>query len=589
MLDHTFFHKRFSVGLALDTSLKEFSEFLDRYSEYIDNFYFSLPLGDKFHARTRVVEQMHDPEMVELFWKLLECIRSHKIKLELVLNNGMVSHEDVEQSAKILHNHGVDVDLVGITDEIYDDVKVFFPTQKIVYSFKNHTHTKNDFASLTNQYDEIVLGRQNIRNTQLFSFIQHKLHSQVVLLLNNGCSHVCGGCTTLSNCHRAYYQEKFRFDPEYLYALQSILPFEIHSGLLDVSDVHLFKISSRNASVKYIANCLNSYIYCVEEPYIKQDIENYMLWSRLAWHSEYYDCFSYERIKALKEMIYQGKTVNCISSYVQVTLDLRNQFLFTGTPVPDVSSLEQDMDLLFRKIPRQVKGYLIGVSSCSDLLKYIDIDRVDFLLQTLCRTGRKIYFSVPPLTETKRSELSFLWDSLCKWICSGKLDCVIVNDWDTEKYFRKHCRFPLALGEKITNKEVNNLENDYMTGNESDFGMKLLDTTFREKCIQNSIRFILCSMPKDGLCISESEPIQIQISVGLNEEYDGACRQFHKGTCDGSCIADMHTILKSDSGSKVVLCANSICKVNQISKGVLKTVLENRASIVIPSIWKELL
>lgn len=136
MKDTSFFSKRFSVGLALDTTLDEFNELLDQYAWAIENIYFSLPMGDKFHARTRVVNQMRNPEIVELFWKILKCIRSHGVKLELVLNNGLVSTGDVREAAQLLSNHEIHVDLVGITDDIYDDVKLNFPTQEIVYSFK---------------------------------------------------------------------------------------------------------------------------------------------------------------------------------------------------------------------------------------------------------------------------------------------------------------------------------------------------------------------------------------------------------------------------------------------------------------------
>ncbi len=565
MMDQSFFYKRFSVGLALDTTLQEFDEFLNEYAKYINNFYFSLPMGDKFHARTRVAEQMRDSKNVELFWRLLERVRFHKIKLELVLNNGRVSYEDVKQSAQMLHNHGIDVDLVGITDEIYDYVKAFFPIQKMVYSFKNHTHTKKNFASLTNQYDEIVLGRQNIRNAQLFSFIRRELHSDVVLLLNNGCSHVCGGCTTLKNCHRAYYQEKFQHDSEYLYALQSVLPFEIHSGLLDVSDVQLFKINSRNASVRYIKECLNSYIFCVEEPYIRENIENYMLWSRLAWHREYFDCFSLERIKTAKQLIYQGKNVEDIPSYIRVTLDLRNHFLFSGDGIPDVSALEQNMDVLFQRIPWQVEGYLIGVSNCSELLENICIDCIDSLINALYRTERKIYFSVPPLSKAEHFSYGWLWDSLSKWIVTGKLDCVVVNDLDTEQFLKNEFRFPMAFGEQITRMRINNAENDYVTGNEPEFGKGLISEAFRAKCVRNNIHFLLCNMPEGGLCISASETIQIQVCM------------------------EMNTILKSDCRDRFVDYTNFTCNVAKIPDGILKTIIENRVTIAISLIWKELL
>lgn len=92
------------------------------------------------------------------------------------------------------------------------------------------------------------------------------------------------------------------------------MPFEIHAGLLDVSDVHLFKISSRNASLKYINACLDSYLFCEEDLHIKQNIENYMLWSRLAWHTEYFNRFLLDHIRATKEKIHQGiKESICLS------------------------------------------------------------------------------------------------------------------------------------------------------------------------------------------------------------------------------------------------------------------------------------
>ena len=589
MLDQSFFYKRFSIGLALDTSLKEFNEFLDKYSDYINNFYFSLPMGDKFHARTQVIKQMHDPKLVDRFWQLLDCIRSHNIKMELVLNNGMVNRDDVKRSARMLHDHGVNIDLVGITDDIYNDVKSFFPTQRIVYSFKNHTHTEKEFAALTHRYDEIVLGRQNIRNTSLFSFIKQHLHADVVLLLNNGCSHVCGGCTTLKNCHRAYYQEKFQHSPEYLYALQSLMPFEIHTGLLDVSNVHLFKISSRNASLKYIKDCLDSYLFCEEDSYIKQNIENYMLWSRLAWHTEYFNRFSLARIRATKEKIYQGIKVSEFPSYVRVILDLRNQYLFQGDQVPDLPVLEENLKTLFGRIPVKVEGYLIGVSNCANLLSYIYISHINSLLNTLSSTGRKVYFSVPPLTQSQHFAFVNLWNCLKECIEAKYLDCLVVNDIDTESFFKNHFQVPIAFGERLTKRHIQTVKNDYLTGNEAGFGKDLIDAFLREEYVKNDICFILCNMPGRGMCISPSESVQIHTLVGLVENYDGACPQSHEKTCDGKCMTSMNTILKSEYGDKLVICANSVCDVVKISDSVLKTVLENRACVVIPSIWRELL
>ena len=40
-------YKKFSVGIAMNTTLEDFADLLKKYEPYIDNFYGSLPLGDK--------------------------------------------------------------------------------------------------------------------------------------------------------------------------------------------------------------------------------------------------------------------------------------------------------------------------------------------------------------------------------------------------------------------------------------------------------------------------------------------------------------------------------------------------------------
>lgn len=100
----------------------------------MDNFYFSLSLGDKFHARALVVEQMNNPHKMKLFWQLLEHICLYNINLELVLNNGNILKTDVEQARQMLNEYGIKINFVGITDDIFEIVKAVFPNQKIIYS-----------------------------------------------------------------------------------------------------------------------------------------------------------------------------------------------------------------------------------------------------------------------------------------------------------------------------------------------------------------------------------------------------------------------------------------------------------------------
>lgn len=589
MESRSFFSKRFSVGLALDTTLAEFDAMLYEYSWAIENIYFSLPMGDKFHARTRVVSQMRQPETVALFWELLKCIKAHEIKLELVLNNGLVCTNDIQEAARMLAEHNISIDLVGITDDIYDDVKRYFPTQKIVYSFKNRTHTKTAFASLNHIYDEIVLGRQNIRNVELFRYIHDELKTKVVLLINNGCSHVCGGCTTLNNCHRSYYQEKFSKSSDYLYALQSIMPFELHSELLDVSHVDLFKISSRNASVNYIRKCLDSYINCVEDPYIQQSKENYTLWSRLAWHGEYHADFSLDGIRKIKRQIYQGISAEAIDSKINIVFDMRNQFVFPGCATPNLNCAEQNIGKVFSKIPWKVSGYLIGVSNCSNLLEHISLVQLEQLLSLLASTGRDIYFSLPPQVDTPCQRLEPLWKVLCKWACLGNLKCIVVNDYTTKHFVKKGLGIPVAVGERIANPTISTEENDYLNGNETGFGNNIVTSDMRERYLQDDFQFLLCTMPQNGLCISAHESMSIQTVIGMVEEYTGICHQRCEEKCDGSCINNLYSVLNSENESVGMLCANSIYQKQRITQGIWKTLVENRCVVVIPFMWEELI
>lgn len=165
-----------------------------------------------------------------------------------------------------------------------------------------------------------------------------------------------------------------------------------------------------------------------------------------------------------------------------------------------------------------------------------------------------------------------LWEILDNLVELEMIDCVIVNDKKTENYLQTHFDFSLALGERISNHYLNPISNNYLTGNEVEFGKNLFNDEFRVDCIQKKIQFVLCDMPKNGLCISTSEQLSIQARIGVIEEFDDACIHFRNGTCDGSCLKQMYTVLKSDAGCKLIVCANSICMINRISEGILKTI-----------------
>lgn len=303
MLDESFWLNKFSVGLALDTTYEDFSALLDRYAKFIDNFYLSLPLGDRFHGRDLVAKQLKDPETIKLFWKMVDCIKEHGINIEIVFNTYFLEDGDFALASSLMDSRDLYPDKIGILDKYYARAKETFPHSKIINSVNNMPNTLEAFKQITNQYDEIVIGRHFIRDKEIFKFVKEKLGAKSILLINNGCSHTCGGCDSIEYCRSVYERDSRRFSNEYIYALQSILPYEFHDKYFSFDDVSYFKLSTRNANTDYIRKCLDSYIYNRSQEYVNLSCKNYIIWSRLAWNVEHFPNFNYDRIMKTKQDI----------------------------------------------------------------------------------------------------------------------------------------------------------------------------------------------------------------------------------------------------------------------------------------------
>lgn len=302
-----FFYKKFSLGLFLDTSIRGFTQLLDDFQDFIANIYFSLPMGDKFHSRRKVVDQFHDPREVDKFWQLLHIIQERNIPLELLFNTRNITAEEIRSARLLLEQHGIRPQLVGLQDQYYDLVRQEFPSCQLVYSFNNAPHSHADFAAGGHHYDEYVIGRNFIRDTVLYDYIHDVLGGQTVLLVNNGCSFLCGGCQDTQHCRNMYLKGRKTKSPAELYALQSILPFELQEGWLDLAQIDLIKINSRNSDLNYARKCLTSYIFGHEEEWLSLNPQNYSLWAHLTWHFPYFSSFSYAEIRRLKLQLYNNR------------------------------------------------------------------------------------------------------------------------------------------------------------------------------------------------------------------------------------------------------------------------------------------
>lgn len=299
-MDKNFFKKKFSIGLALDSEPEEYENLFLEYGDYIDNLYFSPPLGDRFHGRTKVAEQFHDKTMTERFWEILKVAQDHNIYLEVVFNTHLLKAGDLESTKKEFDCRNLRLNKVCVQDKYYEQAKIIFPKAKIVHSVNCLPDDRHRIIQTSGKYDEYVVGRQFIRDSDLFCKIQ-KQGSACVLLLNNGCSHWCGGCGKSQHCRNTYVKTRKRYTPQEIYAIQSIMPYEIWENMIDTSNVTLFKLSTRNADVSYIRMCLESYINNSALKYIKESTDYYLVWSRLLWLVEEFPHFDYMGIRNFKE------------------------------------------------------------------------------------------------------------------------------------------------------------------------------------------------------------------------------------------------------------------------------------------------
>lgn len=311
-MDESFFKKKFSIGLVLGDTIEDYKYFLSRYVSFIDTIYFSLPLGDRFHGRPQIAKQFKDPEIVKRFWDILKLISYFGIKLEPVFNTNHLNKDDIYQAAELLDSHNIDIDKLAITDDLYDAATDYFPEKKLIYSISNYGTITKKLAGLTHKYDEIVIGRNCIRNSRAYDLVLDR-HEEVLLVLNDGCSFTCEGmCSEYGAnaslyCERNFKEAVAKSDVEYVYALQSIMPFEIHEHLLNTDKIRYFKLSTRNSDLAYIGRCLDSYIYNLQDINANNVNLDYFLWARLTWFIPFYKSMDIQRIISHKRKLYMGE------------------------------------------------------------------------------------------------------------------------------------------------------------------------------------------------------------------------------------------------------------------------------------------
>ena len=300
------FRKKFLVGLTLNTTAKEFDKFLEEYAYYIEQVYFSMPLGDKFHSRIVVQKNFSKKENVELFWELLEISKKHGVKLDMVLNTVDLTSEDVDSAFKALADHNITLDVVTNIDEYYDYLTPHLNGQKIICSYNNAIRSIADIEKLKHTYDSYVFGNSLMRNLKVHKYVCETLKSKVCLLINNGCSFNCAWCGhSTTTCQETYQRNRKKHSVEYLYAHQSMFPEELRNNTIRMEYIDTIKISNRSSGLRYLKNCLDSYINNELKRYIIFNRKNFALWCKLAWFTPHYLFISFKKIMEEKEKIYK--------------------------------------------------------------------------------------------------------------------------------------------------------------------------------------------------------------------------------------------------------------------------------------------
>lgn len=303
------FGKRFNIGLTLDTSLKEFDVFLKKYHRFVRSFYFSLPLGWKFHTRAKITVQFLSPFKRRLFWQMLKLIKSYDIELELLFNTLYLDDKLIERAKNLLDKKGIEVDSVAYLSGYFSSVKKYFPDKKYILSFNNGLRTKSEFEKVLKEreFESIVLGSNFIRDNDFFGRINAE-GKKIILLLNNGCSFNCATCSAKNSlCGETFEKNLEKHSVEYLYALQSIFPCELYDGIIDEKAIDCFKISNRGSKLKFVSEAMDSFISNSVKPYLEKDKNAYAYWGRAGFFWKYFPSLDLnEVLKYKREMFGEG-------------------------------------------------------------------------------------------------------------------------------------------------------------------------------------------------------------------------------------------------------------------------------------------
>lgn len=296
--------KKYSIGLSTDISCGEYRKLLERFGEYIDYVYFSIPISDRFQSRKNLYSKYSRNEATDFLSHVIELFRKFDIKIELALNTYRLSEQDLEDACHYLENelHEMPDAVVSNCKDI-NRIYELFPRAYHIVSFNSAVRTEKDLEKVPDCYNEIVVGSSGIRNEQFWKAI-HAKGFQCRLLLNNGCSFNCHSCMRAELCKKTFEHNLQSVPINYLYALQSLYPSEVKKYIENNRYVDSYKISNRNCSYDYLEKCLSGYIE--GNDHTDAGDRHFYYWARMSCFGEHKNELREDEIQMFKEKIWRG-------------------------------------------------------------------------------------------------------------------------------------------------------------------------------------------------------------------------------------------------------------------------------------------
>lgn len=308
------YYKKISFGISLQISLQDYEKIIEDYLPYLSSVYFSLPFGDEFHTRERVIKEYNQENAVEKLLEILKLFRKNGVKLEAVINQYHIRIEKIKEALNRLDKM-IPVDSICCLDEYYDTIRNHYgDSMYIISSFNNqplHKEILQKQLQKLKSYNMLVLSKEFMRDLNSLKKVKES-NFDIKLLINNGCAFNCLSCREGNNkCKETFINNINKYSPEEMYAIQSFFPWELNKLLDQIEDNQLIteiKLSNRPCTYKYLNNCLKSYIYTEDEKmYINESVDNYHLWGRQSNLIPYYNKFDLDKINKIKKRLWQNK------------------------------------------------------------------------------------------------------------------------------------------------------------------------------------------------------------------------------------------------------------------------------------------